>query len=347
MIEKRVSLKLALMSFVAAVLVVCIHAPYTPVHGLSQLFEDFVGTHLAAAAVPFFFIASGFFLGRHADEQGWYGAALRKRVKTLLIPYLIWCVVLCVTRNMNSFAANVMHHEPLMRYIDLRPINMFGLNPNVNPPQPLWYLRALMFFVLASPAFVFLARNKVVFAISAVGLFALGCLHGWIIAAFPGDLFLFALAPLNVLCFLSGIFLGGNPHLIEKTFPRGGCIVMVVAIGLTAFNAICRYVPLELGSVLTKFLQQIAVLLVIVGAWHICPAIELPSILRAQSFPVYLLHGVFLSAVLVMKNVMPTFIESAAGYVFAVAFMVVCSIVASHVLRRFLPRFSKVIFGGR
>ena len=171
MIEKRVSLKLALMSFVAAVLVVCIHAPYTPVRGLSQLFEDFVGTHLASAAVPFFFIASGFFLGRHTDEQGWYGTALRKSVKTLLIPYLIWCVILCVTRNLNSFMANVMHHEPLMRYIDLRPINMFGLNPNVNPPQPLWYLRALMFFVLVSSAFVRLARNKVVFAISAVVFF--------------------------------------------------------------------------------------------------------------------------------------------------------------------------------
>lgn len=346
-VEKRSSLKLALMSFVAAVLVVCVHAPFTHVRSLSQLFEGFVGSHLAAVAVPFFFITSGFFLGRHTDEQGWYGAALGKRVKTLLIPYLIWCVILCVTKNVYLFAANLIHCEPLMSYVDFRPINVFGLNPNVNPPQPLWYLRALMFYVLISPAFVLVARSKVILTVTTVGLFVLGCFHGQIVNTFPGDLFLFTLAPLNVLCFLSGIFLGRNPHLIEKSSPRGGGIVMVIAIGLMVFNAICRYVPIELGSILTKFLRQIAVLLVISGAWHICPAIELPSIFRAQSFPVYLLHGVFLPAVLVMKNAAPAFIESAAGYVFIVTFAVACSIVASHVLRRFLPRFNNVIFGGR
>ena len=39
--------------------------------------------------------------------------------------------------------------------------------------------------------------------------------------------------------------------------------------------------------------------------------------------------------------------ESATGYVFSVVFMVACSIAANHLLRRFLPRLSKVIFGGR
>ena len=39
--------------------------------------------------------------------------------------------------------------------------------------------------------------------------------------------------------------------------------------------------------------------------------------------------------------------ESATGYVFSVVFMVACSIATSHVLRRWLPRLSKVIFGGR
>lgn len=222
MISKGTSLKFAFMSFVAAVLVVCIHAPSTPVHGMTQLFESFIGTHLAAAAVPFFFIASGFFLGRHTDEQGWYVTALRKRVKTLLIPYLIWCAVLCVTRNMNSFAANVIHHQPLMRYIDLSPVYMFGLNPNINPPQPLWYLRALIFFVAISPVFVFVARRKIAFMLSAIALFVCGCYHGHIMAIFPGELFLFILAPLNVLCFLLGIFLGRNPHLIEERMSRGG-----------------------------------------------------------------------------------------------------------------------------
>jgi hypothetical protein len=116
---------------------------------------------------------------------------------------------------------------------------------------------------------------------------------------------------------------------------------------LTLLNAICKHVPYELGTVVSSFLHQVAVLLTIVGAWMICPAIELPNVFRAQSFPVYLLHGVFVVVILILKNVMPAFVESAAGYVFSVVFMVACSIAASHLLRRFLPRLSKVIFGGR
>lgn len=347
MIEKRVSLKLALMSFVAAVLVVCIHAPSTSTYGLTQLFENFVGRYLAAAAVPFFFVVSGFLLGRHTDELGWYKDALLKRVKTLLIPYLIWCVILCVTRNLNSFVANVIHHQPLMRYIDFRPVYMFGLNPNVNPPQPLWFLRALIFFVAISPVFVFVARKKMVFTLSAIGLFGIGCFHGRIMAIFPGDLFLFTLAPLNVLCFLAGIFLGRNPHLIETSCARGRGIVMAIAIALNLLIAICKYISFALDPMAYSFLRQVAILLTIIGSWQICPAVELPSVFRAQSFPVYLLHGVFSVEILVLKNVMPAFVESAAGYVFSVVFMVACSIAASHLLRRYMPRLSEVIFGGR
>ena len=48
-------------------------------------------------AVPFFFVASGYFLGVRAwSGCGWGGNAMRKRIKTLLIPYFFWCVCWCM-----------------------------------------------------------------------------------------------------------------------------------------------------------------------------------------------------------------------------------------------------------
>ena len=97
MITKETSLKLSFMSFVAAVLVVCIHAPVTREAGFSLFFETFFGSVLPSVAVPFFFAASGFLLYNSMKCQGWgYFMQLSKRVRTLLIPYLFWCLALAL-----------------------------------------------------------------------------------------------------------------------------------------------------------------------------------------------------------------------------------------------------------
>ena len=201
--------------------------------------------------------------------------------------------------------------------------------------------------MIVSLTLVWIARRRSFFALGVLGLFALGCWQGQLVARFPGELFVFTLAPLNILCFLLGIFFGRNVQLVETTANWRGYMVMAVALMLILFNAICGYVQLELGSEFSNLLRQVAILLTIWGAWQICPAIELPTILKAQSFPIYLLHGVFMMVILVMKNVVPAFVESNGGYCVSVVFLVGCSIIASYWLRRFMPRFSRVIFGGR
>ena len=81
-ISTAASNRIAWLSMAAAVLVVAIHAPSTRTHGFSFFCESLIGTHIASVAVPFFFAVSGFFLGRHAGEKGWYRNELRKRVRT-------------------------------------------------------------------------------------------------------------------------------------------------------------------------------------------------------------------------------------------------------------------------
>lgn len=114
-IDENTSKKISVLSTVAAVLIVCLHVPKTNEMGFQRFVESFVGTYFGAVAVPFFFVVSGFLLGKHTDEAGWYRAALVKRIKTLLLPYLICCVILGSIGNLNSFIANIVHHQPLLR----------------------------------------------------------------------------------------------------------------------------------------------------------------------------------------------------------------------------------------
>lgn len=77
--------KIANASAVCAVLVVCIHV-YNPLDP-PFWFVRWLSLGLCQIGVPFFFAVSGFFLVNRADRPGWYSQALRKRVRTLLVPF--------------------------------------------------------------------------------------------------------------------------------------------------------------------------------------------------------------------------------------------------------------------
>lgn len=51
-----------------------------------------LGWGISSVAVPYFFFASGFFMAGHLDDPLWYRKALSARVRTLLVPYIFWCV---------------------------------------------------------------------------------------------------------------------------------------------------------------------------------------------------------------------------------------------------------------
>jgi len=337
-------LKLSLLSLVASVLIVCLHAPSTDCRGVSMLVESFVGTHLAAVAVLFFFAVSGYLLGMQYGEGATYAAVLRKRVRSVLVPYAIWCVVLGSSAMATTFLANFVHHQPLMRFVDFNVINLFGLNPKVNPPQPLWYLRALMLFVVASPVVMALVGRgrwrtyAVIAALWIGGLFAkTGAPEAWSV------LFDFTLAPTSTIPFVLGLTLSRCPVAVSRGM---GGLLLVLGLILTVVNCAGRY-GLWLDGTVYYTMRQGAVALVLIGVWSVCPVLELPSWLKGQAFPIYLLHGVMMSAWLVVKTLAPSFALSWPGWFVGVVLMVLGSIVVSGLLRKLCPTVASVAFGGR
>ena len=121
---------------IAAVLIVVLHAIETshPVAaGVKWVFTRF--------AVPFFFIASGFFFFKGLDSAEDIKAYFRKYEKRLLKMFLIWAVVISGPITVFSYIRDNTGKSPV--HIALLLIRRFF----IIGPGPYWYLIALMLSV--------------------------------------------------------------------------------------------------------------------------------------------------------------------------------------------------------
>ncbi|MBA3684535.1 MAG: acyltransferase [Planctomycetes bacterium] len=111
---------------------------------------------LRALTVPFFFVVSAWFLCAKPDFAASWPGEVRKRVRSLLLPFLawsaFWIAVLVVAQSIPALAARMgrapitLADVPRLLVIDII-------------PHPLWYLRDLFVLTLAAPAIVWLMRR--------------------------------------------------------------------------------------------------------------------------------------------------------------------------------------------
>ena len=86
------------LRFALAVLVVALHtsmeAGLALTGGVSQVCRIVI-CELGSIAVPAFFLVSGYFFFSGMQEWSWskYKSKVLKRCKTILLPYLLWCII--------------------------------------------------------------------------------------------------------------------------------------------------------------------------------------------------------------------------------------------------------------
>lgn len=327
-ISEESSRKIVNLSFLCAVFVCIIHVKWPTETETGWLLVFLFKQMICAVGVPFFFVVSGYFLVRHCEEPGWWGRAVRKRIGTLVIPYCVWQFV-------TAFVYLLFEHR-----WPLRP-GGFGLNPFIPPNLvPLWYLRTLMIFVVASPLVVkalkrwgrgFLAAAFV--ANLVVGVFAA---QGMIPEeSRVGGLVYYTFSVKGIFYFSLGAYLALRPMTLSR---RAGNLCGVVALAFMVVQlAVCHFrwaVPFDFCVFVLPTLMAFL--------WVHAPATRMPSVLAQATFPVYLMHAIVYAALRlggVFSGMSGAWCELFVGVSF--------SILVSAILHRFCPFLARLAFGGR
>ena len=308
---KIFSAKFANMGFVCVCLVVLmhVHCPWEG-GGINRL------------AVPFFFAMSGYFLGTHVDETGWYVRTLKKRFRTLVVPLFLWCVIwaaftvpLAVVLNIHAgrdLFANVLTGWGVLRY--------FALDITRTPALgSLWYVRCLFLFVIISPAIVNLIRRAGILVLIILG----------------GIYYIYSVGRINISFFSYGFSFEGVFYFAVGLYLR----MKQVSLSLGPMIGI----PVFCAGVLVYYIGhiEVSIAVMIVGLWGTMPMKRLPQVLTKNTFPIYLIH-MFVLTLFGSGKVASAPLAVGIGLA-----AVAMSMIVAEGIRRMAPKFSIVLFGGR
>lgn len=113
-------------------------------------------TRFTSILVVLFFIFSGYFLTWRLEdsENIRYGDMVWKKVKSLLIPYLLWNLLLFVPHYLLAARGAGWQFSPILPSLG----DAMGITARFSVVVPLWFLRNLFLCFLISPVLLWLAR---------------------------------------------------------------------------------------------------------------------------------------------------------------------------------------------
>lgn len=162
--KKEVSNKFKYFNFIFTLLIVLYHFRFKtglniyPKSGIDTLmFTSFLSIieNSVFLAMTVFFMISAFLFYFNIDKPKDTLNKMKKRIKTLLIPYLSWTIVSIL------FKILVIHQTPINSPYSV--IKCLFLDP---ADGPLWYILALLIFMLPAPLIVKLKNKKLLSIIS-------------------------------------------------------------------------------------------------------------------------------------------------------------------------------------
>ena len=343
--DKAFSVKARNMSAVAALAVIVIHAGNGGMGSFAaKALHQFLGWGLCTFAVPWFFFASGYFFAGHLDEKDWWKLSLKTRLKTLVLPYIIWCgLFVCFSIAIDMFL-NARAGNELFAGLTLRNLFLsgFGFDMSEHPMLvPFWYIRALLLIVLASPILVYALHRCgwwVPLAILPVYFYCCGMHDRY---AMPWFLFYSPLSLAGWLYFSVGVLARLNKWECRK------CRVPTWLCWLVALPGICigRLALYKGLPIVANGLWIVTIPILLLGVWRLIPSQAMPSWLVASAFPVYAIHYFFEHAL--ESLALPLHSPYVWAYISRIAIVAFFSLLVANVLRTFFPRTSDMLFGRR
>lgn len=348
-IPGELSAKIRNMSFVCALLVVCIHCnvSLSVKHDVFWLMQLTTCT-LCEIAVPFFFMISGFLLAGKMQDCGWWRLEVSKRVKSLLVPFII-ATVIYIALTIPIDAIKDMRHGDILKnnpFTNGHALAAFGLDFS-SPPSlaPLWYVRALFFFVVLSPIVKWIVSVTKGFAVIAFFVaYYIICpqIDGEPMRLSTNamyDFFKYGCSLEGLSYFSMGIALRRWP-LDMRWNKWTGALLAAIGFGIS----LCRTIMVYNGVQPQVHWSVFAIPCYLYAIFCLMPTRPFPVMLTANAFAIFILH--FFPNFLFAR-----FVDKTAKHwhtmLLNFCFVAPTSLLLSELIRRKYQRFAKLLFGGR
>lgn len=288
-ISKQFSRKVTIVSFILAIFVMYIHAKNTayysfdgvdatPIYTLNQILSETFGR----IGVPFFFIQSGYWMFRFdiqkADISVWK-QKLKKKIRTLIIPYLLWnaygIVVFMILTNLPGRPFYINEGQTVDFSLQTLYAGLILSKYNF----PYWFMRDLIMITVLSPILALLLRKRIIAGIAWFFLLILTLFNMNVPLFQTSSLFLF--------------FMGGILSIYFREFwetESSGIKQIILYTVLLILLAICKWK--DIPHISTLYMISAPILF-----WKICDVLALfhlfdrePLWFMKQSFFIYSAH---------------------------------------------------------
>lgn len=196
-LNKLQSETINILRFPLAIAVVFIHVEHNTtgimktvfsifsIHGLYNIICILISEIIAQIAVPMFFMISGLLFFINLERWSWdvYKAKIKRRIPTLIIPYLLWNILPFLFVLFGKYAEGETIEE-IATFIQetnwhilyncsifhVAPANILGCQPYMTGPfnMPLWFLRDLIVMTLLTPVIYYILRRFRVWSIAVL-----------------------------------------------------------------------------------------------------------------------------------------------------------------------------------
>lgn len=348
-INERVSKKIARMGIACAMLVVFIHsylahAPNEPFNPVASFVQEMVSQGIARIAVPFFFVVSGIFLYRDFEFTfTWFRKKLVSRFWSLGVPYILWALIGLAFAIVTSMFARKVSFETFQWSSPMWWIRMLGVIEKPLYLGQLWFVHMLLEWLCLAPIVGALVK-KFRFVVPAV------C---FVVMSIPS----IANPWTNALMYISfGACVSQSGATLSNcvfapcALQRLAVPLGVAWLGMLAFRACC------VTAWGWTFPEQYILISIVVGI----PAIWLGYDLLERrismdwvdgivgaSFFVYCSHNIFLVLFRSPLRRLPIWDCDLIRYVLPPFLSIVSAILTWWLLGMWLPRFRRLLCGGR
>ena len=339
------------LRFPMAVAVVVLHYSKTlildasgPLRVLCILFQE----GLCRLAVPCFFFISGylFFTKLHSWDWSVWKTKIRRRLKSLLIPYLLWNILAFLAYW--GYAAlqegGVPFSQEFAKYGGIRMFLSTGggipISSQAFPVNgPLWFIRDLMYFVLLTPLIYGFLRITRVYGVLGLCLVFLAVRR---------------IVPEGFLFFTIGSWMQLSGRNIVKTLAPAGKWLIPLSVILLAATCLLT----DVSDYWSRFSKFFFISAGIAASFHTAASLEqndrvhLSPFLVGSSFFIFAAHEV-----LILQNIsiplVNAILPSGGDFWPCVAFFLVPALAVGiclmllRAMQKFLPRTTALLTGGR